>query len=284
MTMSEAVLSRQRPFADRRAQGGRVILLGTAFTIGILLIIPSLFVVAISLTGESYIEFPPSSLSLRWYRAFFEDPQWVQSSLLSLRIALGATVAATVIGTMAALAFVRGTLPGGEIIRVISLSPLIVPGIVTAVGTYMVFAPIGLVGNYFGFVIAHTILAVPYVILVMTASLEGVEMDIELAALSCGASRPRAFFEIILPNILPGAISSAVFAFLSSFDEVTIAIFLSSVRQQTLPSKLFENINYTLTPVIAAASTIVMVLSFGLMLVAIFLNRRSVGRTEKKPG
>ncbi|MER2534469.1 MAG: ABC transporter permease [Rhizobiaceae bacterium] len=282
--MSEAALPRFRRLADGRARGGRVILLGTAFTIGMLLIIPSLFVLAISLTGESYIEFPPSSLSLRWYRAFFEDPQWMQSALLSLRIALGATVAATVIGTMAALAFVRGTLPGGEIIRVVSLSPLIVPSIVTAVGMYMIFAPLGLVGNYFGFVIAHTILAVPYVVLVMTASLEGVEMDIELAALSCGASRTRAFFEIILPNILPGAISSAVFAFLSSFDEVTIAIFLSSVRQQTLPSKLFENINYTLTPVIAAASAVVMLLSLGLMLLVVVLNRSLTGRVEKKLG
>jgi mannopine transport system permease protein len=123
-------------------------------------------------------------------------------------------------------------------------------------------------------------LAVPFVILVMTASLQNFDTDIELAALSCGASRFRAFFEVVLPNILPGLFSAAVLAFLASFDEVTIAIFISTLGQMTLPSKLFEDINNTLTPVIASASTIMVVFSL-LLLGLAEVARRVVGRSAK---
>ena len=229
------------------------------------LILPTILVAAMSLTPESDIHFPPSALSGRWYAAYFDDPRWMQATLFSFRVAFGTMLLATVIGTMAALAFVRGVLPGSEVIRVLSLSPLITPGIVTAVAIYLAFAPAGLTDNYFGFVIAHTILALPYVILVLTASLAGVDSDIELAAMNCGASRFRAFVEVVLPNIIPGVMSAAVFAFLTSFDEATVAIFIAGAEQQTLTSKLFEDINNLLTPVIPAVSTMMVVLSLSLM-------------------
>jgi mannopine transport system permease protein len=238
---------------------------GVVGLIAAFLVLPTLLVIGMSLTSEPYIHFPPHDLSARWFVAYFEDPQWMRATGLSLRIAFGTMVAATVIGTMAALAFVRGTLPGAELLRILSLSPLITPSIVTAVAIYLAFSPVGLTDNYFGFVIAHTVLAMPYVVLVVTASLIGLDADIELAALNCGASRLRAFFEVILPNIAPGMISAAVFSFLTSFDEATVAIFIAGTKQQTLSSKLFEDINTTLTPVIPAVSTTMVVFSLTVM-------------------
>ncbi len=239
-------------------------------TVGIVLIagfliLPTLLVAGMSLTPESYIHFPPSALSGRWYAEYFNDPSWIRATLLSFRVAFGTMLLATVVGTMAALAFVRGALPGTEIIRALSLTPLVTPSIVTAVAIYLAFAPIGLTDNYFGFLIAHTILALPYVILVLTASLAGIDSDIELAAMNCGASRFRAFVEVALPNILPGVIAAAVFAFLTSFDEATVAIFIAGAGQQTLTSKLFSDINNYLTPVIPAVATMMVVLSLSLM-------------------
>lgn len=240
--------------------GGAVVCAIAAF-----LVLPTLLVIGMSLSSESYIHFPPHNLSLQWYLAYFEDPQWMRATLLSLKIAAGTMVTSTVIGTMASLAFVRGNLPGGELIRVLSLSPLITPSIVTAVAVYLAFSPLELTDNYFGFVIAHTVLAVPYVVLVVSANLAGFDNDIELAALNCGASRLRAFFAVILPNIGPGVRSAAVFAFLTSFDEATVAIFIAGARQQTLPSKLFEDINSSLTPVIPAVSSTMVIFSLTLM-------------------
>jgi mannopine transport system permease protein len=267
MTMSSMThgLQQSNGFGYLAAKSRSVIRTSVVCSIAVFLVLPTLLVIAMSLTSESYIHFPPQDISTRWYAAYFGDPRWMRATFLSLRIAVGTMAAATVIGTMASLAFVRGSLPGSELIRVLSLSPLITPGIITAVAVYLAFSPLRLTDNYFGFVIAHTVLAIPYVVLVITASLVSFDSDIELAALNCGASRLRSFFEVILPNIAPGVVSAAVFAFLTSFDEATVAIFIAGADQQTLPSKLFEDINNTLTPVIPAVSTTMVVFSLTLM-------------------
>ena len=251
---------------DRVAAKSRTIIRGSVvWSIAAFLVLPTLLVIGMSLSSESYIQFPPREVSIRWYIAYLADPQWMAATALSLNIAFGVMVMSTLIGTMASVAFVRGCLPGAELIRLLSLSPMITPSIVTAVAIYLTFSPIGLTDNYFGFVIAHTVLALPYVVLMITASLTTFDVDIELAALNCGASRFRAFFEVVLPNIAPGVMSAAVFSFLTSFDEATVAIFIAGARQQTLPSKLFEDINSTLTPIIPAVSATMVVVSLILM-------------------
>jgi mannopine transport system permease protein len=247
------------------AKSGSIMRAGVVCSIAGFLVLPTLLVIGMSLSSESYIQFPPRQISIRWYVAYLEDPGWMRATAFSLKIAAGAMVMSTLIGTMASVALVRGNLPGGELIRILSLSPMITPSIVTAVATYLAFSPVGLTDNYFGFVIAHTVLALPYVVLVVTASLATFDIDIELAALNCGASRLRAFFEVVLPNIAPGVISAAVFSFLTSFDEATVAIFIAGTHQQTLPSKLFEDISSTLTPIIPAVSATMVVLSLALM-------------------
>lgn len=229
------------------------------------LILPTLIVIPMSLGTASFIQFPPKGLTLRWYLDYFGDPAWMEATWFSLKIALATTVTATTVGTLAAIAFVRGNLPGAQLIQALSLSPLVIPHIVIAVALYLVFAPVGLTGNFAGFLIAHTMLSVPYVVITVTAALQGFDPQLELAALNCGATRTRAFFTVVLPNIVPGVAAGGVFAFLNSFDEATVAFFISGIDGKTITRKLFEDIDFNLTPVIAAVSSVMVLLSLVLM-------------------
>lgn len=252
-----------------RATGRQVVMtLAIGSIIGLILlflVLPTLIVVGISLGSASYIEFPPAGLSLRWYQAYFNDPAWMVATFFSLKIALATTATATVVGTLAAIALVRGNLPGKHMIEALVFGPLIIPHIVFGVALYLVFAPLRLTGNFVGFLVAHTVLAVPYVVISVTAALQRFDVSLELAALSCGANRAQTFCYVVLPNIVPAISTGAVFAFLSSFDEATVAFFLSDVGGKTISSKMFEDIDFNLTPVIAAISTMLVAISFLLM-------------------
>ncbi len=229
------------------------------------LMLPTIVVIPMSLSAGEIIEFPPRGVSLRWYRQFFADPEWLTATFFSLRIALSTTLAATVVGTLASIALVRGQIAGKPIIQALSIGPMIVPHIVLGVALYLVFAPLQLTGNFLGFLIAHTVLSVPYVVITVSAALQRLDPVLELAALSCGASRPRAFFSVVLPNIAPAIAASCVFAFLASFDEATVAFFISDTGGKTISRKMFEDIDFNLTPVIAAASTLLVGVSLLLM-------------------
>lgn len=245
------------------------------------LLLPTLIVIPMSVGTSPYIEFPPRGLTFKWYEAYFSDPDWMAATWFSLRIAVATTFTATVIGTLAAVALVRGRLPAKEYLQALTLAPLIVPHIVIAVSLYLFFAPLGLVGNFYGFVIAHSMLAVPYVVITVSAALQRFDPNLELAALNCGATRVQAFFHIVLPNILPGVAAGAVFAFLASFDEATVAFFISGIEGKTITRKMFEDIDFNLTPVIAAVSTVLTLVSLVLMSTIEIARRRSDhGRRE----
>lgn len=229
------------------------------------LLLPTLIVIPMSLSEMDYIEFPPSGLSLKWYHAYFSDPDWMAATWFSLKIALATTATATVTGTMAALAIVRGRLPFRSALQALALGPMIVPHIVLGVALYLVFSPLQLTGNFFGFLIAHTVLATPYVIITVTAALQRFDPALELAALNCGANRFQAFVLVVLPNIAPGVAAGAVFAFLASFDEATVAFFISDIGGKSIGRKMFEDIDFNLTPVIAAVSTVLVAVSLLLM-------------------
>lgn len=244
---------------------GRWLLNGFVGLVLAFLLLPTLIVLPMSLGEASYIEFPPKGFTLKWYEAYFSDADWMAATWFSLKTAFATTAGATVIGTLASFALVRGNLPCARALQALTLAPLIVPHIVLAVALYLVFAPIGLTGNFVGFAIAHTMLSVPYVMLTVSAALQRFDPALELAALNCGASRAQAFLHVVLPNIAPGVAAGAVFAFLASFDEATVAFFISGVEGKTITRKLFEDIDYNLTPVIAAASTVMVVVSLVLM-------------------
>ncbi|MDK1378274.1 MULTISPECIES: ABC transporter permease [unclassified Sinorhizobium] len=262
--MSETIALSQtrpsRPHVLGKLAAGAVIGLILFF-----LILPTLIVIPISFNSAPYIEFPPSGLTLKWYSEFFSDPDWMAAMLFSLRIAFFTTISATIIGTLAAIALVRGDLPGKSLVLGLALSPLIVPHIIMAIALYLFFAPLRLTGNFFGFLLAHTMLTIPYVVIAVSASLQRFDPVLEMAALNCGANRGRAFFEIVLPHITPGVVTGAVFAFVSSFDEATVAFFISGIEGKTITRKLFEDIDFNLTPVIAVVSTIIVAISIILM-------------------
>ncbi|WP_435656586.1 ABC transporter permease [Brucella pituitosa] len=237
------------------------------------LILPTILVVPMSLSQTDYIKFPPDGFTLRWYYAYFTDPDWMSATWFSFRIALMTTITATIIGTMAALAIVRGNLPWKNGIQALSIGPLIVPHVVLGVALFLVFAPLQLTGSFTGFLIAHTVLAVPYVLITVMASLQRFDPELELAALNCGANCFQTFFRIVLPNIMPGIASGGVFAFLASFDEATVAFFISETGGKSIGRKMFEDIDFNLTPVIAAASTFMIVIALVLMSIAHFMTR-----------
>ncbi|WP_163266151.1 ABC transporter permease [Chelativorans alearense] len=277
--MAEADLALAERVANVRSRAGLdvariLVILGLGLVL-FFLILPTLIVVPMSVGTASYISFPPEGFTLRWYIAYFRDPSWMSATWFSLRIAGVTTLAATVIGTLAAIALVRGRLPGKELLQAFTIAPLVVPHIVIAVAFYLTFAPLGLTGNFYGFAIAHTMLAVPYVVITVGAALQRFDPALELAALNCGATRLQAFFHVVLPNILPGVAAGAVFAFLASFDEATVAFFISGIEGKTITRKMFEDIDFNLTPVIAAVSTVLTLISLTLMGTIEIARRRS---------
>ena len=232
------------------------------------LVLPTLIIVPMSFSPTPYLHFPPAGLSLRWYRAYLFDPDWIDATLFSAQIAGWTTLASTVIGTMGSVALVRGRLPGRQTVEALLLAPLIVPPVIVAIGVYLQFAPLGLTGTVPGFVLIHTALAVPYVVLVVTAALQRVPPSLELAGLNLGASRLTCFRRITLPMIAPAVLAGAVFAFLASFDETVVSFFISGTEHKTVTRKMFEDIEFNLSPVIAAASTLFVVVTLLLMALA----------------
>ena len=225
------------------------------------LVLPTLIIIPMSLSTTSHLQFPPQGITLKWYAAYFNDPDWMAATWFSLRIAVATAVTATVVGTMTSLAIVRGDMPLKGALHALSLGPMIVPHIVLGVALYLVFSPLHLTGTFIGFLIGHTVLGVPFVVITVTAALQRLDPALELAALNCGANRTQTFFHVTLPNIAPGVASGAVFSFLASFDEATVAFFISDVGGKSIGRKMFEDIDFNLTPVIAAASTVIVLAS-----------------------
>jgi mannopine transport system permease protein len=229
------------------------------------LMFPSVLILPMSFSSSSYLQFPPVGFSLQWYEAFLNDPAWIDATLFSLQIAAATTICASVIGMMAAIALVRGRIPGRDTLEALLLAPLIVPHVIVAIAVYAQFAPLGLTGTRLGFILIHTALAVPYVVLIVSAALQRLPPSLEMAALNLGASRLRSFREVTLPLIFPAVAAGGVFAFLASFDETVVAFFISGVEHKTVTRKLLEDIEFNLSPVIAAASTIFVVATILLM-------------------
>ncbi len=244
---------------------GRLALWAVGGGVVAFLLLPTLLVTVMSFGSEKYLEFPPRSFSLAWYVAYFRDPDWIGPTLFSLRVAVLTALVATVVGSLASLALVRGRVPGRGLIQAAVTAPMVAPGIIVAIALYLVFAPWRLVGTTLGFVLAHAVLTVPYVVLTVSAALSHVEASLELAAMSLGASRARAVSCVTLPLALPGVLAGAAFAFIVSFDEAVVSFFLSGVTTKTLPKKLFEDIDFDISPTVAAVGTLLTVLSIAVM-------------------
>ncbi len=238
------------------------------------IIIPLVIVIPMSITTSEFLEFPPTGFTLKWYAEYFGDRQWVRATILSLQVAALTAVLASVIGTAATYAMVRGRGRLASLFQALLIGPIVVPHIALAVGLYLVFQQIGLSGTITGFVLAHTVLALPFVVFTMAAALGKVDPSLEAAAMSCGASRFDAFRLVTLPLVLPNVLSGALFAFIISFDEPVVSFFLSGIRQKTLPRRMFDDIEQNLTPIIPAIATLLILLSVAILLGAYVLKSR----------
>ncbi|MBI3457866.1 MAG: ABC transporter permease [Candidatus Rokubacteria bacterium] len=238
------------------------------------LVLPVLIVIPLSFTSSRYLQFPPPGWSLEWYATFFQDPVWIRSTLNSVKLGLAVAAVATIVGTGAAYGLVRGEIRGRRLLLGVLLSPMIVPAIVTAIALYSLYARLGLVGNFLGMVLAHTVLATPLVVVNVAAGLQRLDPVLERASMSLGAGPLRTFLGVVLPNILPGVLSGALFAFITSFDELVVVLFIGG-NTMTLPRKIWEDLVVLVEPTQAAASTILIVVSTVLMGLWGLLQRRA---------
>ena len=238
------------------------------------LVTPILAVVPLSFSSGSMLTYPLPGLSMRWYASVLESDRWLPALGHSLMIGIAATILATVLGTLAALGL--GRLPKAirGLVMAVLLSPMIVPSIIAGVGIYFFFAPLGLTGSFLGLILAHTALAVPFVVVTVGASLAGFDTNLMRAGASLGAAPVDAFRRVMLPLILPGVASGAVFAFTTSFDEVVVALFLAGPQQRTLPREMFIGIREQISPEITALATMLIIVSTALLLTMEALRRR----------
>ncbi|UPK20525.1 ABC transporter permease [Bradyrhizobium sp. 131] len=253
----------------------RLLLASIVTLILLFLALPIILVFVVSFSSATYLTFPPPGFGLRWYETYFGSADWLHATWLSLWVAAAVVALSTVLGTLAAIGIVR--LP--RAIRVVAtgliLSPLVVPGIVVAIGIYYAFSRYGLVGSPVAIVLAHTCLAVPFVLTSVSVSLAGIDPRLEHAALSLGATPSGTFWQVTLPLILPGVLVGALFAFITSFDEVIVALFLSGYDAVTLPRRMWDDLRFYIDPTIAAVSTLTTVLTALLLAAAHTLRKRT---------
>lgn len=250
----------------------------------LLLMAPIVIVCVLAFSGEGYLRFPPQSFSLRWFYAFFGDSRWRQSLWSSVLIALIACAISTILGFLAAYAFVRGEFKAKKIVLSILLIPIIVPHVITAIAMYFVTARFGLIGNVVWIGFCHAVVTLPIVVLILLSSLQAVDVNLERAGLSLGGSRFYVFRRVVIPLALPGIMSSALFAFLASFDELIISLFLAGVRAQTLPVRIWNSLHLELEPVIAAVSAFLIAITGLVLALDMVLRRIRASKAVGRPG
>ncbi|MCO5089485.1 ABC transporter permease [Bosea sp. (in: a-proteobacteria)] len=244
--------------------------LGYAF-----LVIPSLIVIPLSFGDSQILVFPPPNLSMAHYREYFVEGNWLDATWQSLRVALGVTFFSLVIGVGAAYGLQRSEFRGKKLVTLILLSPIFVPGVVVGLALYIYLSRLGIAGTTFGLMIGHTIVVVPFVIVTANAGLRQIDSGLETAASLMGAGKLYVLRRVTLPLLLPSVLAAGLFAFLMSFDEVVISYFIASVRQTTLPVKMYSSIKWEITPVIAAISSMLTVFALMICVVTALLQRKN---------
>jgi putative spermidine/putrescine transport system permease protein len=257
----------------------------------VFLITPILVIIPLSFNVEPYftftqgmLSFDPDAYSLRWYEDFINNTQWTHSVKNSFIIAIASTILATVLGTLAALGLSKPHMPYRALTMGVLISPMIVPLIISAAGMYFFYSSIGLDQSYLGIILAHTVLGTPFVVITVTATLVGFDSSLSRAAANLGANPTTSFFRITMPLILPGVISGALFAFITSFDEVVVVLFLAGFEQRTIPRQMWSGIREQISPTILAVATILVMISIALLATLELLRRRNERLRGMSPG
>lgn len=260
---------------------GRAALITAASLVLAFLILPILAVVPLSLNPTAFLVFPTDGLSLRWYHVLFDSPAWVMAFRNSLIVATATMLIATPLGTLAAIGLSRMRGRAQPWLLALIGAPMVVPVVVVAVAFYLVFAPLGLTSSYTGLVIAHSVLAAPFVVIVVLASLHGFDFTLVRAGLSLGATPVAVLRRVMVPLIGPGVAAGAVFAFMASFDDAVVALFIAGPEQRTLPMQMFDGVREQISPAITAAATLLVIASALLLGTAELLRRRASRLTQQ---
>jgi len=247
------------------------------------LMLPILVIMPLSFNAEPFFSFTegmlsldPDAYSMRWYQAVLSDQNWLLAIRNSFIIGIAAALIATTLGTLAAVGLSSPWMPYKRLITALLLSPMIVPLIIIAAGMFFFYTQFNLVGTFLGLIIAHAALGVPFVIITVTATLSGFDRSLFVAGLSLGASPIKVFWDVVIPLIRPGVISGGLFAFVTSFDEVVLVIFLAGPEQRTIPRQMFSGLREQINPTILAVATLLVVLSAAMLFTLEALRRRSV--------
>ncbi|MBR0650074.1 ABC transporter permease [Roseomonas terrae] len=249
-------------------------LVGLCVLVFIFLLVPVLAVIPLSFNAGSFLTYPMTGFSTRWYTDFFTSPRWLPSLWNSLFIGSIATAIATILGTAAALGLDRLGGVAKQALNALFLMPVVVPVVVIGSSLYASFAALGLTASYPGLILAHALLGAPFVVITVAATLSGFDRRLLSAAMSLGATPWQAFRRVTLPLILPGVVSGGVFAFATSFDEIVVTLFLAGPQQRTLPLQMFDGVREQISPTITAAATLLFLVSLLLVAVIEWLRRR----------
>jgi putative spermidine/putrescine transport system permease protein len=245
----------------------RAVVIAVNAVVYLFMLAPILVVIPVSFSETPYLVFPPRGFSLRWYANFFATRELADSLWTSLHLAAWTTAICTVLGTMAAVALMRYHYPGREALRTLLMAPLVMPRLVLGIALLMFLAKTFLSGRFGGLLLAHVVVALPYVIRTVGASLVGLDRALEEAAQSLGAPPLLTFRTVTLPLLKPGILAGAIFAFVTSFDELVASLFLTGPRLTTLPVQIYTYIEYTSDPTIAAISVVLIALTTAVVLV-----------------
>jgi len=237
------------------------------------LVLPVFIIIPLSFSSSQYLTFPPKGFSLQWYENFFSSFEWTEALFRSLKVGILSTIVALVLGIMAAEGLVRCKFPGKNILQQLFMLPMIVPAIIVAIALYRFESALAFSGTMFGLVMAHSLLGLPFVITTLLARLVSLDPNLEYAAMNLGANRLTTFFRVTFPIIRPAIVSSALFAFAISFDELVVTLFIAGISSQTLPLRIWEDIRTQLDPTITSISSILIVTVMLIMLIA---NRHSL--------
>jgi putative spermidine/putrescine transport system permease protein len=254
----------------------------TAFLVLAFLMLPILVIMPLSFNAEPFFSFTegmlsldPDAYSLRWYQGILDDSNWLLAIRNSFIIGIAAALIATTLGTLAAVGLSSPWMPYKRLITALLLSPMIVPLIIIAAGMFFFYTQFNLVGTFTGLIIAHAALGVPFVIITVTATLSGFDRSLFSAGLSLGANPLKVFWDVVIPLIRPGVISGGLFAFVTSFDEVVIVLFLGGPEQRTIPRQMFSGLREQINPTILAVATLLVLLSAAMLFTLEALRRRS---------
>jgi putative spermidine/putrescine transport system permease protein len=239
------------------------------------LVLPVFVVVPLGFSASSYLHFPPEGFSLQWYARYFGSPAWTHATVLSVEIAAATTALALLLGVPAAFGLVRVRFRGKGAVLTLFMAPIIVPYIITAIAVYFLFARLGLVGSPVSLLLAHTLLAFPKVVVIVAAGLKGFDRTLERASMSLGAGPATTVYRVTYPVIRPAVVTAALFAFLTSFDELILTMFIAGPSSATLPKRMWDAVRLEIDPTIAAASSLLIAVAVFVLAATELLRRRA---------